>query len=62
LSQIFRFDSPFRFGETGSVGKRAQDSSNVMWHPGQGLIRLIGYSYQQGIPSFQEAHLKRTPG
>jgi hypothetical protein len=28
----------------------------------QGLIGLIGYSYQQGIPSFPEAHLKRTPG
>jgi hypothetical protein len=28
----------------------------------QGLIGLIGYSYQQGIPSFLEAHLKRTPG
>jgi hypothetical protein len=27
-----------------------------------GLIGLIGYSYQQGIPSFPEAHLKRTPG
>jgi hypothetical protein len=25
-----------------------------------GLIGLIGYSYQQGIPSFPEAHLKRT--
>jgi hypothetical protein len=28
----------------------------------QGLTRLIGYSYQQGIPSFPEAHLKRTLG
>jgi hypothetical protein len=28
----------------------------------QGLIGLIGYSYQQGIPSFPEAHLKRTLG
>jgi hypothetical protein len=29
---------------------------------GQGLMGLIGYSYQQGIPSFPEAYLKRTPG
>jgi hypothetical protein len=29
LRPIFRFDSPFRSGETGSVGKRVQDSSNV---------------------------------
>jgi hypothetical protein len=28
----------------------------------QGLIGLIGYSYQQDIPSFLEAHLKRTLG
>jgi hypothetical protein len=28
----------------------------------QGLIGLIGYSYQQGIPSFLEAHLKKTSG
>jgi hypothetical protein len=28
----------------------------------QGLIGLIGYSYQQGIPSFPEAHLKRNSG
>jgi hypothetical protein len=28
----------------------------------QSLIGLIGYSYQQGIPSFPEAHLKGTPG
>jgi hypothetical protein len=28
----------------------------------QGLIGLIGYSYQQDIPSFLEAHLKRTSG
>ena len=28
----------------------------------QGLIGLIEYSYQQGIPSFPEAHLERTPG
>jgi hypothetical protein len=30
-----------------------------------GLLRgvsVIGYSYKQGIPSFLEAHLKRTPG
>ena len=27
----------------------------------QGSIGLIGYSYQQGIPSFPEAHSKRTP-
>jgi hypothetical protein len=26
----------------------------------QGLIGLIGYSYQQGIPSFPEAHLKKN--
>jgi hypothetical protein len=29
LHRITRFDSPFRSGETGSVGKRIQDSSNV---------------------------------
>jgi hypothetical protein len=28
----------------------------------QGLIGLIGYLYQQGIPFFPEAYLKRTPG
>jgi hypothetical protein len=28
----------------------------------QGLIGLIEYSYHQGIPSFLEAHLQRTPG
>jgi hypothetical protein len=28
----------------------------------QGLIELIEYSYHQGIPSFPEAHLQRTPG
>jgi hypothetical protein len=28
----------------------------------QGLIGLIEYSYHQGIPSFSEAHLQRTPG
>jgi hypothetical protein len=28
----------------------------------QGLIGLIEYSYHQGIPSFSEAHLKRTLG
>jgi hypothetical protein len=28
----------------------------------QGLIGLIEYSYQQGIPSFLKAHLQRTPG
>jgi hypothetical protein len=27
----------------------------------QDLIRLIEYSYHQGIPSFLEAHLQRTP-
>jgi hypothetical protein len=32
---IFRFDSPFRSGETGSVGKRVQDSSN------DGIIRRL---------------------
>jgi hypothetical protein len=26
------------------------------------LIGLIEYSYYQGIPSFSEAHLQRTPG
>src|SRR3954471_22214933 len=30
-----------------------------MCHPG--LIGMIGYSYQQGAPSFPEAHLQRTP-
>jgi hypothetical protein len=30
--------------------------------PAQGLIRLIEYSYHQGIPSFPEAHLQITPG
>jgi hypothetical protein len=29
LRRIFRFDSPFRSGETGSVGKRSQDNCNV---------------------------------
>jgi hypothetical protein len=28
----------------------------------QGLIGLIEYSYHQGISSFPEAHLQRTPG
>jgi hypothetical protein len=28
----------------------------------QGLIGLIEYSYHQGIPSFLEVHLQRTPG
>jgi hypothetical protein len=28
----------------------------------QGLIELIEYSYHQGIPSFSEAHMQRTPG
>jgi hypothetical protein len=28
----------------------------------QDLIGLIEYSYHQGIPSFLEAHLQRTPG
>jgi hypothetical protein len=28
----------------------------------QGLIGLIEYSYHQGIPSFLEADLQRTPG
>jgi hypothetical protein len=28
----------------------------------QGLIGLIEYSYNQGIPSFSEAHLQRTSG
>jgi hypothetical protein len=28
----------------------------------QGLIGLIEYSNHQGIPSFLEAHLQRTPG
>jgi hypothetical protein len=28
----------------------------------QGLIGLIEYSYHQGIPSFSEACLQRTPG
>jgi hypothetical protein len=28
----------------------------------QGLIGLIEYSYHQGIPSFLEAQLQRTPG
>jgi hypothetical protein len=28
----------------------------------QALIGLIKYSYHQGIPSFPEAHLQRTPG
>jgi hypothetical protein len=28
----------------------------------QALIELIKYSYHQGIPSFPEAHLQRTPG
>jgi hypothetical protein len=28
----------------------------------QGLIELIEYSYHQGIPSFSEVHLQRTPG
>jgi hypothetical protein len=28
----------------------------------QGLMGLIEYSYHQGIPSFPEAHLQRTPG
>jgi hypothetical protein len=28
----------------------------------QGLIGLIEYSYHQGITSFLEAHLQRTPG
>jgi hypothetical protein len=27
----------------------------------QGLIGLIAYSYHQGITSFSEAHLQRTP-
>jgi hypothetical protein len=27
----------------------------------QGLIGLIEYLYHQGIPSFLEAHLQRTP-
>jgi hypothetical protein len=27
----------------------------------KGLIGLIEYSYHQGIPSFPEAHLQRTP-
>jgi hypothetical protein len=26
----------------------------------QGLIGLIGYAYQQGIPSFPETHLKKN--
>jgi hypothetical protein len=30
--------------------------------PTQSLIGLIEYSYYQGIPSFPEAHLQRTPG
>jgi hypothetical protein len=30
--------------------------------PAQGLIRSIEYSYQQGIPSFPEAHLQKTTG
>jgi hypothetical protein len=28
----------------------------------QALIGLIEYSYHQGIPSFPEVHLQRTPG
>jgi hypothetical protein len=28
----------------------------------QGLIGLIEYSYHQGIPSFLEVYLQRTPG
>jgi hypothetical protein len=28
----------------------------------QDLIELIEYSYHQGIPSFSEAHMQRTPG
>jgi hypothetical protein len=28
----------------------------------QGLIGLIEYSYHQGISSFLETHLQRTPG
>jgi hypothetical protein len=28
----------------------------------QGLIGLTEYSYHQGIPSFPEVHLQRTPG
>jgi hypothetical protein len=28
----------------------------------QGLIGLIGYPYHQGIPSFLEGQLQRTPG
>jgi hypothetical protein len=28
----------------------------------QGLIGLIEYSYHEGIPSFPEAYLQRTPG
>jgi hypothetical protein len=28
----------------------------------QGLIGLIEYSYHQGIPSFLETHLQKTPG
>ncbi len=28
----------------------------------QGIIRLIEYSYHQGIPSFLKAHLQRTSG
>jgi hypothetical protein len=28
----------------------------------QGLIILIEYSYHQGIPSFLEVHLQKTPG
>jgi hypothetical protein len=28
----------------------------------QALVGLIEYSYHQGIPSFLEAHMQRTPG
>jgi len=34
-------------------------SCDILAH---GLIGLIGYSYQQGIPSFPEAHLKEPRG
>jgi hypothetical protein len=43
----------------GDVGLLRGVDSDILT---QGLIGLIEYSYHQGIPSFLEAHLQRTPG
>jgi hypothetical protein len=57
-----RWDVPSSGLIDGNIGLLTGGGGGL-WHPySKGLIGLIEYSYNQGIPSFSETQLQRTPG